>query len=263
MKSKRDFGLRIGVIVTVFLVTTAGFIWLARSGGRAMAQGEEPLFTADFRLEDCQFKTIGANPYFILEPGYRLTLESEENGETTRLVITVLNKTQKVILPGIGEVNTRVVEERETVDGELVEVSKNFLAICEKTNNVVYFGEDVKIFNEDGSISHAGGWRAGRPDGNGLAEPGVLMPGSFLLGSRYFQEIADGIAMDRAENVEMGLVVTVPAGTFGQCVRVRETTPLEPGAESHKVYCPGVGLVMDDVLQLVDFGRVRGRGRDD
>ena len=58
----------------------------------------------------------------------------------------------------------------------------------------------------------------------------------------------------RAENVEMGLSVTTKAGTFDGCVRVRETTPLDPGAESEKVYCPGVGLVVDDELELVDYG---------
>lgn len=31
-----------------------------------------------------------------------------------------------------------------------------------------------------------------------------------------------------------------------------ETTPLEPLSESRKVYAPGIGLVMDNVLKLVD-----------
>jgi hypothetical protein len=37
-------------------------------------------------------------------------------------------------------------------------------------------------------------------------------------------------------------------------VEVTETTPLEPGAESTKVYCPGVGLVIDNDLSLVEIG---------
>jgi hypothetical protein len=82
----------------------------------------------------------------------------------------------------------------------------------------------------------------------------MIMPGTFLLGSRYFQEQADGAALDRAEYVEMGLEVTTTAGTFEQCVRVVETTPLEPGSESEKIYCPEVGLVVDDELELVEFG---------
>jgi hypothetical protein len=35
------------------------------------------------------------------------------------------------------------------------------------------------------------------------------------------------------------------------CVQVRETTVLEPGSVSTKVYCPGKGLVRDDELELI------------
>jgi hypothetical protein len=49
----------------------------------------------------------------------------------------------------------------------------------------------------------------------------------------------------------MGLTVKTPAGTFRSCVEVVETTPLEPGAQSIKRYCPGVGLVMDGTIKLV------------
>ena len=233
--------------VTRTMVTTlAGFALLI---GFAGAQ-DEPQFTTRFRLQDCRFKTIGASPHFILKPGYRLVLEGEDDGEEIRVVKTVLFKTQYISLPGIGKVPTRVIEEREYVDGELIEVSKNFFAICDKTNDVYYFGEDVDIFLPNGTISHAGSWRAGV---NG-ALPGIMMPGTFLLGARYFQEQAAGVAMDQAEHVEMGLQVVTEAGTFEDCVRVIETTPLEPGAESEKIYCPGIGQVVDNVVRLVEFG---------
>jgi hypothetical protein len=90
----------------------------------------------------------------------------------------------------------------------------------------------------------------------------MIMPGTFLLGSRYFQEQAPDVAMDRAEHVEMGLQVNTQAGTFDGCVKVLETTPLEPGAESEKIYCPGVGLVVDDVVQLVESGSDSGEDDD-
>ena len=146
---------------------------------------------------------------------------------------------------------TRVVEEREWADGELVEVSNNFFAICRKTNSVFYFGEDVDIYEDGEIVSHEGAWRAGV---NG-AMPGIIMPGTFLLGSRYFQEIAPGVAMDRGENVEMGLEMETEAGLFCGCVKVLETTPLEPDAESEKIYCPGIGLVVDDEVRIVKQAR--------
>ena len=241
------------LVMTSFAVSARG----------ASAQEEEPEFTAEFRLEDCRFRPRGENPYFILQPGYQLVLEGEDEGETVRVEITVLNKTETIDLPDIGEVRTRVVEEVETKDGELTEISRNFFATCDQTNDVYYFGEEVDIYNEDGTITHEGAWRAGEPDEDGLAEPGIIMPGTFLLGSRYYQELADGIALDRAEHTEMGLDVTVPAGSFTDCVQVIETTPLEPGSESEKVYCPEVGLVMDGEIGLIDHGFIKPDDDDD
>jgi hypothetical protein len=255
MKStNRTRGWRKPVLAGLCLVLMLTGFALPSDG--ANAQDEEPEFTSEFRLEDCSFQTRGENPYFILKPGYRLVLEGEEEGELNRVEITVLSKTQTINMPGIGKVRTRVVEEVETTNGELTEISRNFYAICRQTNDVYYFGEDVDIYNEDGTITHEGAWRAGEPDEDGVAEPGLIMPGTFLLGSRYYQELAEGIALDRAEHTAMGIEVTVPAGTFTDCVQITESNPLEPGAGSEKIYCPEVGLTVDDVLQLVDYGYV-------
>ncbi len=229
--------------------------------GPGIVSAHQPGFTDSFMLEECDgFSNTGSNPFFILEPDYQLIFEGEEGKVDTHLTITVLDETQM-----IDGKTTRIVEERETHDGELVEVSRNFFAICNRDNSVFYFGEDVFIC-EDGLVpdgdnflcngeepSHDGAWRAGEPDDDGVAEPGIIMPGTFLLGSRYFQELADGIALDRAEHVEMGLEVTTGEGTFDECVKIVETTPLEPGAKSEKTYCPEVGLVVDDVLVLTEI----------
>jgi hypothetical protein len=72
-----------------------------------------------------------------------------------------------------------------------------------------------------------------------------------LLGARYFQEMApNGEALDRAEHVEMGLEITVPAGTFENCVKINETRPLDKKELSEKCYCQGVGLLIDGDLEL-------------
>jgi hypothetical protein len=132
----------------------------------------------------------------------------------------------------------------------LLEVSRNFFAICCRANAVYYFGEEVDIYEDGEIVSHDGAWRAGR-DG---ARPGIMLPGTFLLGSCYYQEIAPGIAMDRAEHVAMGLTIETPAGLFENCVAIRETTPLDPEEEGSKFYCPGVGLVVDEELELLAYG---------
>src|SRR5262245_41749044 len=38
----------------------------------------DPAFRSDFGLEECSFSSRGRNPFFILEPGYQITLESDE-----------------------------------------------------------------------------------------------------------------------------------------------------------------------------------------
>jgi hypothetical protein len=222
------------------------------AGGARILQDDEDdddaneAFTDTFAIESCEFASTGRNPFFILEPGHQLVLAGEDDGEQVRLVITVLNEVKVV-----DGVETRVVEERETKDGELVEVSRNYFAICAKTNSVFYFGEDVDIYEDGRIVSHDGAWQAGT---NG-ARPGIIMPGTVLLGARYFQEVAPDVAMDRAEVESLTRVVQTPAGRFMNVLETEETTPLEPNAEGFKYYAAGIGLIKDGPLELIRVTR--------
>lgn len=219
-------------------------------------------FTTDFDLANCTFEAEGGNAFFSLDPApgpmNPILLEGEEDKELVQVEISVLDLTELVDLSnlGLGIVETRVIEEMEWIDGELVEVSRNFFARCAETDDVYYFGEDVEIY-EDGEIitgAEAGAWLAGAlaEDGESYNWPGIIMPGTFLLGSRYYQEIAPGVALDRAENVEMGLTVETPADTYTYCVKTEETTPLEPSSKDIKVYAYGHGLIIDAAIERVD-----------
>lgn len=220
----------------VFLVLAA---LLAAPGGVAAGNAG---FTDSFMIERCTFRARGANPYFILEPGYKLILEGEDGKELVRLEITVLNETKM-----INGVRTRVVEEFETADSEVVEISRNHFAICQETNSVFYFGEDVDIYEDGEVVSHDGAWKAGE----GGARPGIIMPGTLLLGARYFQEVAPDVALDQAEILSLSEELETPEGGFEDVLWIRETTPLEPNAKDNKFYAPGVGIIQDGVLQLV------------
>jgi len=237
---------------------------LAALAPLAAAVGANPDgFTNQFPIGACDFKTQGGNAFLILHPNRQLYLSNErceDCEELEELWITVLPETRVVKFFHGGKlrtVRTRVLEEFETVDGELEEISKNFVADCNPMNDVYYFGEDV--FDGDGEpLPDA--WLAGR-DG---AKPGILMPDrAFLLGSRYFQEFAPN-AKDRAEHTSMGFEVEVPAGTFHNCVEITETTPLEPGHESFKTYCPNIGMVRDGDLELIAvYNNARSPSVDD
>ena len=217
----------------------------ARAQAASDLQATNASFTKDFGIERCDFASRGENPYFILQPGYRLVYEGQEDGEHVLLIITVSDRTLR-----IGDVLTRIVVERESHDGELVEVSRNYFAICEQTNSVFYFGENVDIYENGQIVNHGGSWRAG-VDG---AKAGLVMSGTILLGGRYFQEVAPNVALDRAEIVALDATVATPLRTFRNVLKIRETTPLEPGAVEFKFYAAGVGLIKDDVLPLVQAG---------
>jgi hypothetical protein len=202
-------------------------------------------YTDSFDLEKCTFSSTGRNPYFILEPGYKLVLEGKEGKENVQLTITVLDETETV-----GGVETRVVEEEETKDGEVVEISRNYFAICSENNSVFYFGEDVDIYEDGAVVSHDGAWKHGVDD----AKAGLMMPGIALLGSKYYQEIAPEVALDRAVIVSLDEAVETPAGEFEDSLKVKETSPLEPSAKDFKWYAPDIGLVQSNTLKLVEHG---------
>ena len=227
----------------------------------AIAQEGEPEFTDDFPVEECTFTPFGGNELFSLMPGRRTYFDNSscvaagECEEREDLVITVTPELKKVLIDDDGErrpVWTRVVVEHEREDGEIKEISRNYFAMCASSRDVYYFGEDVDIYAGGKVVSHAGAWLAGRH----RAQPGIIMPDSaFILGQRYYQELAPGVALDRAEHVEAGLEIDLEAGNFDDCVEVSETTPLESGSESTKVYCPGVGLVIDNDLEATAVER--------
>lgn len=211
-----------------------GFVGLGViAGGKDQAkEGVLAGWTHDFSQEKADLVSVGWNPYFVLEPGYVLVLE---NGED-RLTITVKNETKTV-----DGVECRVVEEKETKGDKVIELSNNYFAISKRTNSVYYFGEDV-----------GGAWLSGE---NG-ARYGLMMPGLPLLNARHYQEVAPGTAMDRAEIVSVNETLALPAGEFKNCLKVAETTPLEPDEREYKYYAPGIGLVQEGKLKLVKYGKL-------
>jgi hypothetical protein len=199
-----------------------------------------------FDLEDCNFVSSGENSYFVLEPEYQVILGGQEDGEELQLVMTVLNETK--VVDGI---ETRVVEEKESEGGNIVEVSRNYFAICKPTNNAIYFGEEVDMYEDGKIVSHEGAWLAGQ---NG-SKAGMIMPGKVEVGLKYYQEIAPGVAEDRAEIISVNDTLDTPAGTFKQVLKTEETNPLKPGEKEFKFYTPGIGLIQDEVIKLVNYTR--------
>ncbi len=219
----------------------------------ASGPGWDMNFTKHFGMENREFCNVGRNHYVILDPGYRMLMRGVEDGEVITVLTRVLDRTRRVtIQTAVGPkiVDTRVLEEREWIDGELAQVSRSFLARDRRTDDIFFFGEQVEVYENGEIVSDEGSWRAGLHK----ARAGILMPGSFLLGARYYQSLALPVTADRAEHYAMGVSKEVPAGVFEDCIVVDESSGIEPDEKVYKVYAPGVGLIKDGPLELVSYG---------
>jgi hypothetical protein len=196
----------------------------------------------EFDLSKRTLSATGKATYFILEPGFQIILESKR----TRMTITVLNETKI-----IGGITTRVVEEREEKRDELIEISRNFLAIDQDTGDIFYFGEEVDDYKKGKVVKHSGAWVAYEGD----ARPGLLIPGKPEVGMRYYQEIAPKVAMDRAEVLSISKTYKTSAGEFENCLKTKETSKISFGRE-YKYYAPGIGIIKDGRMKLVRYGFV-------
>jgi hypothetical protein len=225
----------ISILAATFIVLLG-----ATSAGRQSSK-EDAGWTTAFGVEPGELASTGRNPYFVLEPGYQLTLEDGKD----RLVVTVMNETKT-----IDGVETRIVEERESSGAALVEVSRNYYAISTRSNSVFYFGEEVDEYKDGKIASHGGAWLAGVKG----ATYGLMMPGQPLIKARYYQEIAPKVAMDRAEILSLSVTMKTQAGEFANVLKTEETSPLEPLVHEAKYYARGIGLIQDGGMKLVKYG---------
>jgi len=204
----------------------------------ASALQSRPEWRDRFDVDKADLLPTGTNAYIPMQPGRVLKLK---HGNDT-LTVTILAETQAV-----DGVVTGVLEERETKNGALIEVSRNFMATHKATGDVYYFGEDVDNYKGGKVVDHESAWRAGMAG----ARFGLMIPAKPTVGQAFYQETAPKVAMDRVEVVSTTETVRTAAGTFENCVHLRETTPLEHGV-SHKYYAPGIGIIKDDAFELAE-----------
>ena len=216
-------------------------IGLLLAGAGALAAQSAKDWQSVFPVDKKTLGVKGANPYINLTPGY--TLEYRHGKDTDTL--TVLDE-----IKTIDGVATRVVEDREMKNGQLIELTRDYYAIDAATNDVYYFGEDVDVYKNGNVVGHEGAWISGVKG----AKFGLMMPGAPRAGLKAYQELAPGVGMDRFEILSVNEKVVTPAGAFEKCVHVVESSELEKGLHDHKWYAPGVGQVKDAEMVLVKHG---------
>ncbi len=213
-------------------------IGMLAAGAMTLAAQPAKDFQSVFTVEKKTLGIKGANPYFPLTPGYKLSYRHGKETDT----LTVLTETKL-----IDGVETRIVEDREEKNGQLIELTRDYFAIDSVTNDVYYFGEDVDVYKNGKVSGHEGSWLSGVKG----AKFGMMMPGAPKPGQKFYQEQAPGVGMDRFEILSDSETIVTPAGTFEKCIHVIETSPIEKGLKDHKWYAKGVGQVKDGEMLLV------------
>lgn len=197
---------------------------------------------------ETNFVDLIDNTYLPLIPGttyiYRGT---DDEGQPIRSRVTVSGDKKR-----IDGVTTTVVRDRQYVDRELVEDTRDYYA-QDDLGNVWHFGREVRLLASGGVLSTEGSWEAGI-DG---AEAGIIMKAQPRAGDVYRHEIAPGETAQEIKVAGFGERARVPFATFGDCLKTEVMTAPSLGHLEHRFYAPGIGAVMvqtvsggSDVLRL-------------
>jgi hypothetical protein len=222
-----------GIIVLV-VVISGGALWYF-ANLRSMASEYNP------QIKPADFTTNITNKYFALPVGKKMTYESTDlRGITERIEIEILNESK--VIEGV---ETAIYLDKVYSNGQLVEETRDYLA-QHKNGDVWYFGEDVDNFFNGNLLNHSGSFIHGK-DG---AKAGIWMKAEQRVGDSYSQEYYLGQAEDMRDTLATGLTVSTKSGTYTDCVKVYDWTPLEKNSREHKYYCPKVSsLVLIEDLE--------------
>jgi hypothetical protein len=222
------------------MLLIAGFaLAVAGCGGDSTSESTVAPVLADYSA--ATFVEGIDNPYFPFTPGATWSYEGVEDGEVERIEVVVTSETR--IVDGV---TATVVRDTVTLDGELIEDTYDWYA-QDAAGNVWYLGEDSKEYEDGEFVSSAGSWETG-VDG---ALPGIIMyadPAAHI-GEPYRQEYYIDEAEDVGEIVEVDAVVTVRGVTYENVVVIREWNLLEPGVFENKNFAPGVGVILEEIVE--------------
>jgi hypothetical protein len=170
----------------------------------------------------------------------------DDEGETIMETLTTTVTDQVKLIDGIPCLVVHDFEENSEGSGE----DTHDWYAQDVSGNVWYCGEisrDYETFEGDEPeeaeiLSVDGSWKAGR-DG---AKAGILIPAAPEIGDLVRQELLYGEAEDVIVILALDATESAPGGSCaGNCLKTRDSTPLEPGNEENKFYAPGIGLIVE------------------
>lgn len=197
------------------------------------ARGEKIIAAAKF-----SHPTAITNPFLPLSDLKQDVLEGTEAGKKTHVERTVRRDLHKTFQFGGLTIESLAVEDRVVVDGMLEEVAIDYFA-QDDNGNVYYLGEEVDEYKDGKILNHEGTWLLGKD----TTVPGLFFPGEPKIGAKYRPEDVSKDIGETDEVISLNETVVTPAGTFKDCVKIRET--LADGKTEYKYYAKGVGIVRE------------------
>ena len=179
-----------------------------------------------------------SNPLLPLAYLKQDILEGTEGGVKTRVERTLLPKKHKTFTIAGQKVEALVMEDREFKDGKLAEVTLDYFAQDDE-GTVYYLGEDVDEYENGKVVNHEGAWLLGKD----TQTPGVMITAHPKVGDKFKSEDVNKEIHEDDEIVSVSETVSVPAGTYENCVKVKEM--LADGTTEFKFHAPGVGWVRE------------------
>ena len=172
------------------------------------------------------------NPYLPLASLKQDILEGKEGSKELRIERTMKPEIRKTFKVGKQTVEVLVMEDREFENGKLSEVTLDYFAQADD-GTVYYLGEDVDEYKDGKVVGHSGAWLYGKQ----TKVPGVLMPGHPKVGDKFRSEDVPKITTEDNEVMSLSETVTVPAGTYQNCLKMKEV--LSDGVIEYQVLCQG------------------------
>lgn len=174
------------------------------------------------------------NPFFPLRPGTTFIYNGQKDNGAEINHAFVSHETKDLLGVTCVEVKDSV-----WVNNELIEDTFDWHA-QDKDGNVWYFGEASRDYENGNLVSTEGSWEAGVEG----AQPGIILEAHPKSGDSYRQDFLKGVAEDEAEVLGTNESLTVPFGSFVNCLKTRESTQLEPDFAENKYYAAGVGNLL-------------------
>ncbi len=178
------------------------------------------------------------NPYLPLANVRQDVLEGKESAKKIRIERTAKPDVKKTFKIGDQTIESLAFEDREFENDVLAEVALDYFA-QDDNGTVYYLGEDVDEYQDGKVVGHEGSWLFGKD----TPCPGILFPAKPKVGDKYKSEDVSNTIDELDEVVSISESVTTPAGTYKDCVKIKEH--LADGTTEYKYFAKGVGVVRE------------------